>query len=97
MGIQREITGFYGFMLNMYAKKRPEYIQAADTIANSKAVTTLLRCPGIVDGNNTKYTLSKEGEQPKKWSIDRAGIAQCMYDLIMNEEFGVNESLGITN
>lgn len=97
MGIHREIKGLHGIMLNMYAKKRPEYIQAADMIAESKAVTTLLRCPGIVDGDNTKYTLSREGEQPKKWSIDRAGIAQCMYDLIMNEELGVNESLGITN
>ena len=97
MGIHHEITGARGIMLNMYAKKRPEYIEAADTIAASVAVTTLLRCPGIKNGDNTKYFLTKEGEQPAHKDIDRAGIAQCMYDLIEDESLGVNESLGITN
>jgi len=97
MGIHHEIKGVRGMMLSMLAKKMPEYIQAADTIAASKAVTTLLRCPGIKDGNNTKYFLTKEGEQPAHKDIERAGIAQCMYDLIQNEEIGANESLGITN
>jgi len=97
MGIHHEITGARGIMLNMYAKQRPEYIQAADTIAASTAVTTLLRCPGIKDGDNTKYFLTKEGEQPAHKDIERAGIAQCMYDLIEDESLGVNESLGITN
>lgn len=97
MGIHHEITGIRGMMLNMYAKKRPDYIQAADTIAASSAVTTLLRCPGIKDGDNTKYFLTKEGEQPAHNDIDRAGIAQCMYDMIKDETLGVNDSLGITN
>ena len=97
MGIHHEITGVRGIMLNMLAKKRPEYIEAADMIASSSAITTLLRCPGIKDGDNTKYFLTKEGEQPAHKSIERAGIAQCMYDLIENESLGVNESLGITN
>lgn len=97
MGIHHEITGMRGVMLNMYAKKRPEYIEAADMIAASKAVTTLLRCPGIKDGDNTKYFLTKEGEQPAHKDIDRAGIAQCMLDLIEDEKLGVNESFGITN
>lgn len=97
MGIHHEITGARGIMLNMYAKKRPEYIEAADTIAASSAVTTLLRCPGIKNGDNTKYFLTREGEQPSHKNIERAGIAQCMYDLIEDESLGVNESLGITN
>ncbi len=97
MGIHHEIKGARGIMLNMLAKQRPEYIVAADTIAASKAVTTLLRCPGIKNGDNTKYFLTKEGVQPAHKDIERAGIAQCMYDLIENESLGVNESLGITN
>lgn len=40
MGIHHEITGPRGIMLNMYAKQRPEYIKAADLIAESSAVTT---------------------------------------------------------
>ena len=47
MGIHHEITGLRGVMLNQLAKQRPEYIEAADVIAASSAVTTLLRCPGI--------------------------------------------------
>lgn len=97
MGIHHEITGARGMMLNLLAKKRPDYIEAADTIAASSAVTTLLRCPGIKDGDNTTYFLTKEGEQPAHKDIARAGIAQCMYDLICDETIGVNESLGITN
>lgn len=43
------------------------------------------------------YHLTREGEKPTSWSVDRAGIAQCMADLIEDETRGVNESLGITN
>lgn len=97
MGIHHEITGMRGMMLNMLAKKRPDYIEAADIIAGSSAVTTLLRCPGIKDGDNEVYFLTKEGEQPKKNDIQRAGIAKCMADMIADETLGANESLGITN
>ena len=97
MGIHHEITGVRRAMLNMYAKQRPEYIMAADTIAASAAVTTLLRCPGIKDGDNTVYQLTKEGVQPAHRDIERASIAQCMADMIEDETLGANESLGITN
>lgn len=49
MGIHHEIKGIHGLMLNQLAKKMTEYIKAADTVAASAAVTTLLRCPGIRD------------------------------------------------
>lgn len=97
MGIHREIKGLHGIMLNQLAQKMPEYIQAADTIAASSAITTLLRCPGIRDGSNEIYALTKEGEKPACWSVDRAAIAQCMADMIADESLGVNESFGITN
>lgn len=97
MGIHHEIKGIRGKMLDMLARKRPEYVEAADIIAGSLAVTTLLRCPGIRDGDNEVYFLTKEGEQPKKKSIDRAGIAKCMADIVLDESIGENESLGITN
>ena len=97
MGIHHEITGLRGMMLNILAKQRPEYIEAADAIAASQAVTTLLRCPSIQDGENETYYLTQEGKQPRKNNIDRAGIAKCMADMIEDETLGVNESLGITN
>ncbi len=97
MGIHHEIKGLRGKMLDMLAKQRPEYITAADTIAASPAVTTLLRCPGIRDGDNEAYELTKEGVQPSKRNVDRAAIAQCMADMIADEALGANDSLGITN
>ena len=72
-------------------------ITAADTIAVSSAVTTLLRCPGIRDGNGETYRLTRESEKPACWFVDRAAIAQCMADMIADEGLGANESLGITN
>lgn len=97
MGIHHEIKGIHGIMLNQLAKKMPEYITAADTIAASSAVTTLLRCPGIRDGEGETYRLTREGEKPACWFVDRAAIAQCMADMIADEALGANESLGITN
>ncbi len=97
MGIHHEITGARGIMLNMYAKKRPEYIEAADLIAESDATTTLLRCPGIVDGENESYNLTDESKQPLHRDVDRSAIAQFMADVMRDETIGANDSLGITN
>ena len=97
MGIHHEIKGLRGMMLNQLAKQRPDYIEAADTIAASSAVTTLLRCPGIQDGDNEVYELTNEGIQPSHRNVDRAAIAQCIADMIKDETLGTNESLGITN
>ena len=49
----------------------------AGTVAASSAVTTLLRCPGIRDGENETYALTKEGEKPVCWVVDRAAEAGC--------------------
>ena len=83
MGIQRKIKGVHGMMPNRLAKKMPAYIEAADTIAASAAVTPLLRCPGI-----------RDGEKPACWTVDRAAIAQCMEDMIKDETLGANEKFG---
>ena len=98
MGIHGEITGVAGFMLKQLAKKRPEYIKAADTIFASGVDATLLRCGGIKNGNNETYDLTKEGVQPRgDRSVERAAIAACIADMIKNEELGKNESIAITN
>lgn len=100
MGIHGEIKGLRGLALKKFADSRPDYIEAADTIAKSNAVTTLLRCGGIKDGDNENYSLTKEGEQPKGgmgMRIERAAIAKCMADMINDDTLGINDSLGITN
>lgn len=97
MGIHHEIKGLRGKMLGILAKSRPEYIEAADLIAVSGIDYTLLRCPGIRDGNNEEYYLTTEDVQPRKKSVDRAAIAKCMADMVIDEDLGKNQSLGITN
>ncbi len=97
MGIRHEIKGMRGMMLNALAKSRPDYVEAADLIANSGIDYTLLRCPMINDGDNATYHLTDEGEQPRNKSVDRAAIAQAMADMVANESLGRNKSVGITN
>lgn len=50
--------------------------------------TTLLRCPGIIDGDNPKYFLTEEVVLPLKHDVEREGIAQCILDLINDEKLG---------
>lgn len=97
MGIHHEIKGLRGKMLDRLAKARPEYIKAADKIASSGIDYTLLRCPGIKNGDNINYYLTTEDIQPRRKSIDRAAIAKCMADMVLDDTFGKNQSLGITN
>ena len=59
--------------------------------------TTLLRRPGIIDGDNPKYFLIEEVVLPIKHDVEREGIAQCILDLINDEKLGYNESLKITS
>ena len=97
MGIHHEIKGARGIMLDLLAKSRPEYIKAADRIAESGIPYTLLRCPGIQDGDKTAYDLTPEGVQPKNKPVDRAAIAKCMADMLLDDSLGKNASIGITN
>ena len=55
------------------------------------------RCPGIRDGENETYFLTPEGQQPLNHDVDRAAIARCMADMILDETLDANESLGIAN
>lgn len=50
----------------------------------------------IRNGEDSSYRLTREGEQPVTWSVDRAAIAACLADLVETNK-GLNESLGLTN
>ena len=56
-----------------------------------------MRCPGIQDGTNENYNLTKEGEQPLNRNVDRSAIAKFMADVVCDETIGANDSLAITN
>ena len=84
-------------VIDLIKTRSASFATIADTVSASSAVTTLLRCPGIRDGENETYTLTKEGEKPVCWVVERAAIARCMADMIADETLGANESLGTTN
>lgn len=98
MGIHNEIKGVRGKFLGILAKTRPEYVQAADLISSCGITYTLLRGPGLKDGNNSNYYLTDETQQPRKNNVDRVAIAKCVLDMIRSQSgLGENQSLGITN
>lgn len=98
LGIHHEVPGKIGEMLNYYVNKFPEYIQAADTIANSGIPYTLVRAANLTNGNNLTYYIQKEGEEIHSESVDRRAVAQFIVDMIKDtNNLGLNESLGVTN
>ena len=96
MGIHQEIKGPRKIMLDRYVKAYPEYIEAADLVRDCGLCYTLLRCPNIYNGNNETYFLTTEDEQPRYKDVERKAIAKCIYDMI-EQNIGINQSLGITN
>lgn len=98
MGIHNEVPGLYGRMWRKYAQIYPNYIKAADVIAQSGLPYTLVRTADLTQNTNNKYRLYKEGEKVKSKYVSRAAVAKMIVDLITSERpFGINESIGITN
>lgn len=97
MGIHHEVPGATGRMLDMLVKSQPEYVQAADLIADSGVPYTLIRAAHLTDGSNEKYYIQHEGEPLHGNTVDRCAVARLITDMVENEDFGVNESLGATN
>ena len=98
LGIHHEVPGAAGEMLNYYVSRFPEYVQAADTIANSGVTYTLVRAANLTDGSNMKYYLQKEGENIHDEAVDRCAVAKFIVDMVKDKNgLGENDSLGVTN
>ena len=96
MGIHHEVPGEVGKLLDDLCRQMPEYVQAADAIAESGTPYTLIRAAHLTDGHNEQYYIQHEGEELHANSVDRIAVAHLIYDLIANEK-GINDSLGVTN
>lgn len=97
MGIHHEVPGATGRMLDMLVRSQPEYVQAADLIAESGVPYTLIRAAHLTDGKNEKYYIQHEGDRLHSNSVDRCAVARFITDMVENEKLGFNESLGVTN
>lgn len=96
MGIHHEVPGLVGKLLDRLSRQMPEYVQAADTIADSGTDYTLIRAAHLTDGNNAEYYVQYEGEKLHANNVDRIAMARFIADLVAKEE-GINQSLGVTN
>lgn len=98
LGIHREVPGETGKILEYYVERFPEYIEAAETIANSGVSYTLVRAANLTNGNNMEYYVQSEGEPVHAESVDRCAVAKFIADQISGkEELGNHNSFGITN
>lgn len=95
MGIHHEVTGFHGLMLNALAKRMPEYVQAADTIAHSPVTSTLLMLPNLIDDDRTSFHINEEGERPHRYYVSRKAVARALVYLLNRREFD-NDNIAIT-
>jgi hypothetical protein len=92
------VPGEIGKMLDSYVSRFPEYVKAADAIADSGVPYTLVRAAHVVDGDNMEYHLTKEGEEIRNELVTKCAIAKFIADIIADDdEFGKNDSIGITN
>ena len=98
MGIHNEVTGIHGLMWRRYAAMYPDYIQAADCIANSGIPYTLVRTADLTESADTSYHLHHAGEKAHSRYVCRAAVAALIVKIIQSDNsFGLNESIGITD
>lgn len=96
MGIHHEVPGEVGKLLDELCRQMPEYVEAADTIANAGNPCTLIRAAHLTDGSNAAYYVQHEGEPLHANSVDRIAVASLIHDLICGKADAA-ESIGVTN
>ena len=98
MGIHNEVSGIHGLMWRRYAAMYPDYIQAADCIANSGIPYTLVRTADLTESGDTSYHLHHAGGKAHSRYVSRAAVAALIIKMIQSEDgLGLNESIGITD
>ena len=98
MGIHNEVSGIHGMMWRRYAAMYPDYIQAADCIANSGIPYTLVRTADLTESGDASYHLHHAGEKAHSRYVSRAAVAALIVKMIQSENnWGLNESIGITD
>lgn len=96
MGIHHEVPGEVGKLLDELCRQMPEYVKAADSIANAGNPYTLIRAAHLTNGNNETYYIQHEGEALHANSVDRIAVARLIADLI-NGSVSIETSIGVTN
>lgn len=96
--LEKAVAGYYGLLWKRYAAMYPDYIQAADCIVNSGIPYTLIRTADLTEADSMAYHLHKAGEKAHSRYVSRAAVANLIIKIIMSDDnFGLNESIGITD
>lgn len=88
LGIHREVPGETGKILEYYVNRYPEYIEAAEVIANMGIPYTLVRAANLMNGNNMNYYVQMEGEPVHAETVDRCAVAKFIVDSIEGKNGG---------
>jgi uncharacterized protein YbjT (DUF2867 family) len=98
MGIHHEVPGEVGKYLDAFVEKYPDYVRAADVIANSGYSYTLVRAAGLTDEDILEYHITTEGEEIRSQTVSRKAVARFIVDMVVSDSsLSENASLGITN
>lgn len=98
MGIHNEVAGIHGLVWRKYASIYPDYIEAADLIASCGAPYTLIRTADLTEDGDASYHLHRAGQRAHSRYVSRSAVAKLITEIILSpDDFGLNESLGITD
>lgn len=98
MGIHNEVAGIHGLIWKRYAAMYPDYIEAADCIAGSGIPYTLIRTADLTESDKTTYHLHRAGEKAHSRYVSRTAVAMLICKIILSKDnYGMNESIGITD
>ena len=98
VGVHREATGAYGSMLNNLATVDPDFVKAAETIAQSDLKYTLLRLPQLkMEHIKREYQIKRQNEAPVLTSISRENVAKFLLFLTKHSDQYIKESISISD
>ena len=92
------LANLYSTVDGVFVARYPDYIQAADCIANCGIPYTLVRTADLTESGDISYHLHHAGEKAHSRYVSRAAVAALIVKMIQSETgFGLNESIGITD
>lgn len=98
IGVHREATGSYGAMLNTLTTVDPDFVQAAETIAQSDLKYTLLRLPQLkIEHTKREYHIKGQNEAPVLTSISKENVAKFLLFLTKHSDQYIKESISISD
>lgn len=98
LGVQHEVPGPMGAMLAGYARRQPDFVEAARIIDACPTPSLLVRAPLLTDGPARAYCVHRPGEPVRGDRASRATVARFIVDAVEGRiPLEDNESLGVTD